>query len=175
MEELHLSREIKRLRQAARAFQSVKDVGNNGEINYIKQKYMFLETLYKQYVINLLSTINTLYWEGIQNNDLVLLSNFLKYGEEEYDGRNPTNQYDIQYLFFNNDNRSNYTLSECVELALKCNEGYLDYLREYSKEQFPDELNLVDIIPHIKQAESKKYSDDLVISKPKKKKKKKME
>jgi hypothetical protein len=52
MDYMGLSLEIKKMKQKSRAFQNVEQEGDDGEIYYIREKYLFLERLYKQYVFN---------------------------------------------------------------------------------------------------------------------------
>jgi hypothetical protein len=52
MEYMGFSLEIKKMRQKSRAFVNVEQEEDEGEIYYIREKYLFLERLYKQYVFN---------------------------------------------------------------------------------------------------------------------------
>ena len=52
MDYMGLSLEIKKMKQKSRAFQNVEQEGDDGEIYYIREKYLFLERLYNQYVFN---------------------------------------------------------------------------------------------------------------------------
>ena len=138
---------------------------------------MFLEKLYMQYVINFLSTINTLFWEGLQDGGILLLSNFLLNGENAIPGKNPNNPAELRALFFDQSKRSNLSLHECVDLSKKCNASYLTEIKIYAEEQYPSAFNVAEYIPHIKNgvknAELTTIVDKKSSNKKKNKKKKK--
>ena len=171
-EELDFQAEINRLEQSSKAFQNVSDDNDKGEILYIKKKYSFLEKLYRQYVIYLLTTINSLFWEGLQCDDITLLSTFIKYGEKVMPGKNPNNINDLLYLFFTN-KRSRLQLQECVKIAINCNVSYLTEIRKFAEQQFPSAFKVTEYIPHLKNAEKVDNTKSIGDKQEKRKKKKK--
>ena len=149
-EQLGLRKEIKKYKQKSKAFVSVDQLNGNGEINYIKQLYEFLEILYKQYVKNLLKTIHTLYWEGVDDSILLNIAYLVR--NSEYAKANkfvPTNGNDYRQ-FLNEYKRSNLSLSESISLAIKMNASYLTEIRNYSEEQFPSDFDVTNLIPKVK-------------------------
>ena len=149
-EQLGLRKEIKKYKQKSKAFVDVNQENGIGEINYIKQLYEFLESLYKQYVKNLLKTIHTLYWEGIDDGIILNLAYLIR--DETY-GKAllflPTNGNDYRQ-FFNENKRSNLSLSESISLAIKMNSSYLTEIRNYAEEQFPSDFDVTNLIPKVK-------------------------
>ena len=146
--------EIKKMQQKSRAFQNVNDDDTNGEIYYIRNKYLFLEMLYKQYVINFQNTVNTLYWDGFNNEKGLSLAKFIVNGEEEIQNQNPNNIAQLKEIFFKQ--TGNLQIDECMELALKMNASYLTEIRKYAEEAYPSQLDLTEQIPEIKNSSNGK-------------------
>ena len=151
MEYMGFSLEIKKMRQKSRAFVNVEQEEDEGEIYYIREKYLFLERLYKQYVFNFQSTVNTLYWNNLDNSKALLLAKFIVGGENAIPDLNPGNILQLNDEFFPTENRSNLQLQECMDLAIKMNASYLTEIRKYAEEEYPSAFNLAEQIPVIKK------------------------
>lgn len=168
MDYMGLSLEIKKMKQKSRAFQNVEQEGDDGEIYYIREKYLFLERLYKQYVFNFQSTVNTLYWNNLDNSKALLLAKFISGGEDTLPDLNPNNAIQLRNEFFPNDSRSNLQLQECIDLAIKMNASYQNEIRKYAEEEYPSAFNLAEQIPVIKKGNVDKPSIEKKSKKSKK-------
>ena len=155
-ENFGFAEEIKEMKQKSLAFQVVSDRGDNGQLSYVKDKYEFLEKLYWHFVYSFLSCVHTLYWEKVNNDDLLVLSKFISGGEAQIIGRNPNNSNDLQIEFFGNKRRSKIPLEKCMKLAIKMNQNYLTELRRFADLQFPSELDMTKILPSVKGEKKKK-------------------
>ena len=143
-------------------FQFVNDKDDTNQMNYIKQKYEFLERLYWSFVYQFLACVHTLYWEKITHSDLVVLSKFISGGEDVLNNKNPNNTIELVEEFFGNERRSNLQLSECVKLAIEMNKPYLLEIRKYAELQYPSQLDITKVIPEVNKKKKNKKNKNIL-------------